>query len=83
MPFSYDYYFLPDVGRLFIGISGDLFGDGETWKIDEEDCCFIGVNRMLDADVFWFKPVKSMALNAAYMLSRDKRDGLAYDLGTV
>jgi hypothetical protein len=28
--FFYDYYFLPDVGRLFIGISGDLFGDGET-----------------------------------------------------
>ncbi len=38
---------------------------------------------MLDADVFWFKRVKSMVLNAAYMLSRDKRGGLTKDLGTT
>ncbi|CAF4295027.1 unnamed protein product, partial [Rotaria sordida] len=67
-----------------VGVCKSLFGNADTCRIDETNCSFNGVDIMLLGPyIFCCKPVKSIVLKAAYMLSRDNRGGVFHDLGTI
>ena len=60
-----------------------LFGDGVAKLIDEENCSFIGVDRILPKLlVSCSNPERSMVFKAAYILSRDNLEGVTHTPNT-